>query len=227
MTESYLTRAEIDHLAHQLAKLPGLEAELAVAVTGLRRGTPVRRSVPRSKPPYSIEMQSLIDDLRNTLVAVIRDLCEQRNIDGHNIGNSIAGMGKWLHDNRFGLQLIESGEESFNDVCDVIGRCERAVSWSEFDHTVSPERVAAANRQIVTGPQVEKLARKLGDTGKGLNRKRVTYLRNRGLLKGWQDKPNEDQHPDAPSPEWKYRLGDVLDAHEKANTYPRRTRVEK
>ena len=73
MSDPYLTRAEIDHLANELAKLPGIEAELAVAVTGVRRGAPVRRAVPRSKPPYSIEMQSLIDDLRDTLVAVVRD----------------------------------------------------------------------------------------------------------------------------------------------------------
>lgn len=221
MTEPYLTRAEIDHLADQLAKLPGLEAELAVAVTGMRRGGPTRRSTPRSRPPYSIEMQSLIDDLTSTLVTVIRDLCEQRALDYDGAG-SISGMGKWLHANRFGLQLIDSGVESFHNLCQVISRCERAMSWSEQEYAVTPERVEAANRQVVTGPQVEKLAYKLGELAQGLNRKRVTYLRRRKLLKGWQD--DGECHGDV-DPEWKYYLGDVLAAHQKAKQYTPKKRV--
>ena len=221
MSDPYLTRAEIDHLANELAKLPGIEAELAVAVTGMRRGAPVRRAVPRSKPPYSIEMQSLIDDLRNTLVAVVRDLCEQRGLE-YDGGRSISGIGKWLHANRFGLQLIESGVESFNDLCTIITRCERSLSWSEFDHVVNPERVEAANRQVVTGPQVEKLAYKLGELAEGLNRKRVTYLRRRNLLQGWQDEAGQRNKVEA---EWKYYLGDVLAAHQKAKTYTPKKRV--
>lgn len=217
MSDNYLTRAEIEHLADQLAKLPGIESELAVAVTGIRRGTPTRRSAPRSTPPYSIEIQCLIDDLGATLVAVIRDLCEQRGLD-YNGANSISGMGKWLHANRYGLQLIESGVESFNDVCKIIQQCERALSWSEQEYSISKERLEAANRQVVTGPQVEKLAYKLGDLGKGLNRKRVTYLRNRGLLRGWKDKETIK----GVEPEWKYHLGDVLKAHQSVITFTQR-----
>lgn len=221
MSDPYLTRAEIDHLANELAKLPGIEAELAVAVTGVRRGAPVRRAVPRSKPPYSIEVQSLIDDLRNTLVAVVRDLCEQRGLD-YDGGQSISGIGKWLHAHRVGLQLIESGVESFNDLCTIITRCERSLSWSDYDRPVSRDRVEAANRQVVTGPQVEKLAYKLGDMGSGLNRKRVTYLRRRALLEGWQD---DDERRNGIEPEWKYYLGDVLAAHQKAKQYTPKKRV--
>ena len=216
-----LTRAEVDHLADQLAKLPGIEAELAVAVTGMRRGQQTRRSVPRSKPPYSIETQCLIDELRNTLVGVVRDLCEQRGL-GYDGGNSISGMGKWLSDHRFGLQLIESGVESFHDVCKVVAKCERALSWGDQEYEISAERVEAANRQVVTGPQMEKLARKLGDVGKGLTRKRVTYLRNRGLLKGWKD----ENTIEGVEPEWKYHLGDVLKAHQSVITFSQRKRVD-
>ena len=220
-TGAYLTRAEIDYLADQLAKLPGLEMELAVAVTGMRRSTGGRRSVPRSKPPYSIEMQALIDDLTSTLVTAIRDLCEQRALD-YDGSSSISGMGKWLTRNRYGLQLIESGVESFHDLCEIITRCERAMAWSEQEYAVTPERVEAANRQVVTGPQVEKLAYKLGELAQGLNRKRVTYLRRRNLLQGWQD--DGECHSDV-DPEWKYYLGDVLAAHQKAKQYTPKKRV--
>jgi hypothetical protein len=86
------------------------------------------------------------------------------------------------------------------------------VSWSEFDHTVSPERVEAANRQLVTAQQVAKLARKLGDQGKGLTYERVRTLRRRaGLNVAYQDEGTGTIF---------YRLGDVLAAHQK---YSRRT----
>lgn len=215
MTDGYLTRSEVNHLADQLAKLPGIEAELAVAVTGMRRGGPARRSVPRSRPPYSIEMQSLIDDLRTTLVAVIRDLCEQRDL-GYEGGASIAGMGKWLSDHRFGLQLIESGVESFHDVCKVIDRCERAMSWSEQEYRIPKDRedemVERANRFEVDAAGVERLARKLGDQAKGLNRARVDYLRRNKYLVGHREVDKETGEEG----KWWYFLGDVLKAHKAA-----------
>lgn len=88
---------------------------------------------------------------------------------------------------------------------------------------MSPQRVEAANRQVVTGPQMEKLAHKLGDIGHGLSRKRVTYLRRRGLLDGWQD--HDELLRDGVEPEWKYYLGDVLAAHQKAARYKIRGQV--
>lgn len=216
MSDPYLTRAEIDHLANELAKLPGIEAELVVAVTGVRRGAPVRRAMPRSKPPYSIEMQSLIDDLRDTLVAVVRDLCEQRGLD-YDGGQSISGIGKWLHANRFGLQLIESGVESFNDLCTIITRCERSLSWSEQEYRIPKDRedemVARANRFEVDAAAVERMAHKLGDQAKGLNRDRVDYLRRHEYLEGHR---NVDEKTGEPVGKWWYYLGDVLSAHKKA-----------
>lgn len=200
-TGAYLTRAEIDHLADELAKLPGLEAELAVAVTGMRRGGPVRRSVPRSKPPYSIEMQSLIDDLRNTLVAVIRDLCEQRALD-YDGSSSISGMGKWLTRNRYGLQLIESGAESFHDLCEIITRCERAMAWST-DPPLAPAEKHAARGAFVTATTIEIVARRVGVYG--LTEDRLRYLARKGRIRASNRPGNTDARV--------YLLGDVLDAH--------------
>lgn len=203
MSDPYLTRAEIDHLANELAKLPGIEAELAVAVTGSRRGGVVRRSMPRSRPPYSIEMQSLIDDLRNTLVAVIRDLCEQRTLDYDGAG-SISGMGKWLHANRFGLQLIESGVESFNDVCSVIQRCERSMAWSSMDAPLAAEDRAKAEDARVSLSTIEVVARRVGEMD--LTRGRLRRLIRESNLRPLTKTADGTKL---------YRFGDVVTAHRK------------
>lgn len=207
MSEQYLTRAEIDHLADQLAKLPGLEAELAVAVTGMRRGGPTRRSTPRSRPPYSIEMQSLIDDLRNTLVAVIRDLCEQRGM-GYDGAASISGMGKWLHANRFGLQLIESGVESFNDVCTVISRCERTLSFGEMAAPLAADDRAKAEDARVSLSTVETVARRVGELD-------LTRGRLRRLISQSRVKPLSEAKENGKAVKL-YRFGDIVDAHRNA-----------
>lgn len=205
MTEPYLTRAEIDHLADQLAKLPGLEAELAVAVTGMRRGGPTRRSTPRSRPPYSIEMQSLIDDLRATLVAVIRDLCEQRALD-YDGSSSISGMGKWLTRNRYGLQLIESGVESFHDLCEIITRCERAMAWSSsMDAPLAAEDRAKAEDARVSLSTVEVVARRVGEMD-------LTRGRLRRLVKQSRVRPLTT----AADGTKLYRFGDIVAAHRDA-----------
>ena len=201
MTDGYLTRAEINHLADELAKLPGLESELAVAVYGLRRGTPTRRSTPRSKPPYSIEMQSLIDDLRTTLVAVIRDLCEQRGLD-YEGGTSIAGMGKWLSDHRFGLQLIESGVESFHDVCKVIVKCERALSFGDAPAPLAAEDRALAEDARVSLSTDETVARRVGEMD-------LTRGRLRRLIRQSRVTPLTT----AVDGTKLYRFGDIVAAH--------------
>lgn len=203
MSDLYLTRAEIDHLANELAKLPGIEAELAVAVTGMRRGAPVRRAVPRSKPPYSIEMQSLIDDLRNTLVAVVRDLCEQHGLE-YDGGRSISGIGKWLHANRFGLQLIESGVESFNDLCTIITRCERSLSWSSMDAPLAAEDRAKAEDARVSLSTIEVVARRVGEMD--LTRGRLRRLIRESNLRPLTKTADGTKL---------YRFGDVVTAHRK------------
>lgn len=204
MTDRYLTRAEIDHLATQLAKLSILEVELAVAVTGVHRGNSVRRSAPASRPPYSIEMQCLIDDLANVLWAVIRDLCEQRGLE-YDSSASIAGMGKWLHGNRFGLQLIESGVESFNDVCNVIRRCEKALAYGDMPAPLLAEDRAKAEDARVSLSTIETVARSVGELD-------LTRGRLRRLIR------QSDLSPLTTTADGTklYRFGDVVSAHRAA-----------
>lgn len=206
MTDGYLTHAEINHLADQLAKLPGLEVELAVAVTGARHGTTGRRSVPRSRPPYSIEIQTLIDDLHATLVAVILDLSGQRGLD-YDGGNNIAGMGKWLHRNRYGLQLIESGIESFNDICRIVQRCERALSFDQRADPLAAADRAKAEDARVTLSTIETVARRVGEAD-------LTRGRLRRLIKQSRVKPLTT----AADGTKLYRFGDIIAAHRDAPT---------
>lgn len=204
MTDGYLTRSEIDHLANELAKLPGIERELAVAVYGLRRGTPTRRSVPRSKPPYSIETQALIDELYDTLATVIRDLCEQRGLD-YSGGASIAGMGKWLTDNRFGLQLIESGVESFHDVCKIVAKCERALSFGDAPAPLAAKDRALAEDARVSLSTIETVARRVGEMD-------LTRGRLRRLIRQSRVTPLTT----AVDGTKLYRFGDIVAAHRDA-----------
>ncbi|MBF6339701.1 hypothetical protein IU450_27970 [Nocardia abscessus] len=79
------------------------------------------------------------------------------------------------------------------------------------DIVIDQARLRAANNKVVTAYQVEKLAAKLGDVGKGLNRDRVRYLTKKGLQE--VDRDGETKF---------YRLGDVLAVHVQHPRRPRR-----
>ncbi len=211
-----LTRADIDELAAKLDLLPDLEREMAIALTGTTRpgGPGVRRPAPSSRPPDPIHIEELLAALHATLLATVRAIERDRGAV-YDSGASITAVGAWLLRYRFALQLMASGVELRDQLVAIIDRCSRAMNHVEPEYVYSEARVKKANRKVVTGPQVEKLAYKLGDCGRGLNRKRVTYLRRRGLLAGWRDSTPIG----GVEPEWKYRLGDVLAAHQKARSY--------
>ena len=70
-----------------------------------------------------------------------------------------------------------------------------------------------ANRKVVTGPQVEKLAYKLGDCGRGLNQTGDVPASARSARR------LATPHRSVASSPRKHRLGDVLAAHQKARSY--------
>ncbi|MFT4125092.1 MAG: hypothetical protein QM662_02525 [Gordonia sp. (in: high G+C Gram-positive bacteria)] len=208
-SQRFPSRAEVDELAQKLADLPTIEREFAIALTGQTRlpgprGAITRRPQPDSRPPYPLHIADALDALKATLVAAVRDIEETRHLR-YTGGDTITGCGTWLTRNRFALMLMDTGMAHWEHLCHEIDQCAHMLGEREAAYTVSQARVDAANRQRVTALEAERIARKLGDAGRGLTRQRVDKLRRRGLLAGARAS-NEDP--------WTYALGDVLRAHQ-------------
>lgn len=206
--DGFLTRAEVDYLAEKLSHVPDLESEMAIALTGQSsaRGNTGRRMKPGSRPPYPLHIEAMLDELKAELVGAVRHVIESRGID-YDGGDTLSGCSKWLIRYRFALSMMVDAGETFDGLCKVIDRARRTMQHEEREE-ISRAQVDAANRQVVTSSQVEVLARKLGEDFRTLNRKRVDYLRKRGVLRG-----------ECHDGEWFYRLGDVLEAHRVARVY--------
>ncbi|ROZ88997.1 hypothetical protein [Gordonia sp. OPL2] len=213
----FILRAEIDYLKGKLeavvdpdlldAMYTSLSPDASMGSFGGGGGSRQQHS----KPPYAMHIEALIDELRNELATVIRDMCETRKVE-YTDGQDERAMARWLIQNRYGLAMMQQAPELFEGLVTVIDKCLRSVGQLQPEYRVTPTKVKAANKQVVTGPQVEKLARQLGDEARGLTRKRVDHLRRIGELDGTQD---------AESGTWFYHLGDVIDAHKRAKQYRR------
>lgn len=201
----FITRAELEYLTAKLKLVDHLVMEMAIALSGdaVIEGS-AGRSAPRSKAPYPIHLEALLGELTNELGTTIRDICETRCLP-YEGGQGVSSMSAWLVRYRYALAMSPQAPELFDGLVRIIDRCLRAMNQLEYEHMISQNRIDAANRQVVTGPQMEKLARKLGDQGKGLTERRVKHLRDRGLLSGTKDGDT-----------WFYHLGDILAAHERA-----------
>ncbi|GAS92669.1 hypothetical protein [Mycolicibacterium brisbanense] len=204
----YLTRPKQSELRDKLGTVPALAEDLAVTVTRQARiqksglGKP-RRQKPESRVPYHIGASDAADALHNCLVTWVRFICEERQVyyRGHDDDISLS---RWLRSHVTVLALIPGSEESCDEIVGCIDECRRQVDLPPEDLVViDAARVRAANRQVVTAGQVEKIAGKLGLLGKGLNKRRVeTLVRQRELSPCARDGDVRF-----------YRLGDVLDAH--------------
>lgn len=208
--DSYLlSEGELYDLATKLDTVGWIVERLAIlAVDPMPRlgiAGPHVQTQPGSKPPYNIGAQTVIDELGNELGTTVRLICEHRGAEPEPMGTVAAAA--WLKRHRVAIAIMPSAREIHDSLIKTINRCARAAGVVETEHRISAAMVAEANRQTVTAIQVDKLAWKLGDQAKGLNKNRVDYLRRRGLLTGTQD-------PDTGT--WFYHLGDVLAAHKRA-----------
>lgn len=204
----HLPRADQRKLTEALGAIPTLADQLAVTVTrqshiqksGL--GKP-RRQKPGSRIPYHIGAAEAADNLRNALVTWVRFTCEARQIH-YRGGDDIMSHARWLRRNMIQLALTEGSEEALNDITDKINECRRQVDLPPDDELhIDRDRIEAANRQILTAGQVEKIAHKLGNPGVGLNKRRVETLVRQKKLRACAKDGQVNF----------YRLGDVLDAH--------------
>lgn len=206
----HLPRADQRKLTEALGTIPTLADQLAVTVTrqshiqksGL--GKP-RRQKPGSRIPYHIGAAEAADNLRNALVTWVRFTCEARQIHYHG-GDDIMSHARWLRRNMIQLALTEGSEEALNDITAAIDDCSRQVDLPPDDELhIDRDRIEAANRQVLTAGQIEKIAHKLGDLGKRLTVERVHGLNRRGHLRPVSTDPQSGTKF--------YRLGDILHAH--------------
>lgn len=211
-----LSDGELDHLARKLDGVGEIFDRLATLGPMSRMGVsgPQVQSQPRSRPPYNLGAQGLIDELCNEISTTVRHICEHRRIDVEPMG--IEASAAWLRKHRTGIAVMADAEEIYENLIKVIDRCAGAVGLHVQEYHVNDALVEQANRFRVSSVRAEKLAYKLGDQAKGLNRNRVDYLRRAGHLSGeWDDEAKC----------WMYLLGDVLAAHKRAREVRRRGKV--
>ena len=216
-----LTTGELDDLARALDHITtDLIDRLAIAATDpwTRNSIagPHVQTQPCSRPPYNLNAEILLTTLRETLATTITAICTHRNTNRPDI-NSLASAASWIRKHRIALQAMPDGRTHYNPLRRAIDQATRAIAREDQEPKHREDvMVAAANKQVVTGAQVERMAHKLGDQARGLTRKRVTYLRNRNLLNGTRDDDTG---------EWFYYLGDILTAHATAATYRRKLKT--
>ncbi|MDF3280469.1 hypothetical protein [Gordonia sp. N1V] len=211
-----LSPGELDDLARKL-DLVTTDLVVRLAIAGepwSRMGVagPHVQSQPCSRPPYNIGADIVREALWNELGTTIRVLCEHRGVEVPAFDSLVAAAG-WLRQHRVAFSTMDAqvGRELAFGVMRAIDSAVRSVGVVDQEYRIPDMRaqimIATANQHQVDAGRVEKLAHKLGDQAKGLNRRRVDYLRRSGQLMGeWDEETGK----------WWYRLGDVLAAHKRA-----------
>lgn len=215
-TDFVLTDTELQTLARKLDTISDIELTAAIALTGGTTTPPAlatTRPQPRSRPPYPLHLEAMLEKLYNELATTARDICEHRSVTYAGSGGSCVALARWISDYRTSLATMPQGVELYDGLIAACDEAARAVNQLDEDRAISQEMVDAANRSIVTVATIETIARKLGDEGKGLGRERMqTLIRSSGLCEASTDKDTGTKF---------YRLGDVLFFHA---THSRRTR---
>lgn len=206
----YLDRRGQRELVSILVGIPALVEDLSVTLTRQGRisrgdmGKPRRRKRDGTLPLH-LGAAEASAELHNCLSTWARAVCEQRALD-YDGNDDIIGLARWLRRWVIALAMTEGAEESLPDIKAHVGDCRRIVDLPPEDYVlIDRERVEKANRQVLTAGQVEKVARRLGEVGQGLTKRRVETLARHSRI-----------HPAAVDGDTRfYRLGDVLDAHKR------------
>lgn len=214
-----LTRDELKTLHAKLDTISDIELRAAIALTPRLAAANAQppdlagtRAQPRSRPPYPLHLNEMLERLYNELATTARHMCEHRGLD-YAGGVSCAAVAKWIDDYRQSLASMPDGIELYDNLIRHLDIAAKALNRHDEDRHISQAMVEAANRSVVTVGTIEGIARQLGDSGKGLTRERMqTLIRASGLTETSTDKGTGTKF---------YRLGDVLFFHK---THKRRAR---
>lgn len=205
----FIPRKDQSAILAALRKVPLLAEELAITETrqasvsksGMGGGRHPKKL--ESRLPFHIGAFDATNALHAELGTWIRLACEQRGIEAPEAGDMIS-RARWLNRNILALAMTEGADEAPGAICNAVADCERVIDLPPDDEIIiDPQRLRAANGQVVTAYQVEKIAAKLGAVGKGLNRDRVRYLVRAKSLRSCATDGDTTF----------YRLGDVLQSH--------------
>ncbi|MFD4457682.1 hypothetical protein [Nocardia sp. NPDC058480] len=204
----FLSRSELRTLIEALRTIPAIVRDLAVTIARESRTRPgldeTARVAPKSMPPIDLEAWQAGEDLRNVITSWVRLVCETRGLEVPAV-NDLLGAAKWLDHQAIPFAMTEGSDSAWWDITAAIDECRRLIDLpTTADVVIDQDRLRRANNSVLTAYEVEKVAGKLGDLGKGLNRDRVRYLAKKGLKSCGVDGDTSF-----------YRLGDVLAAHQK------------
>lgn len=217
----YLADPDIEELRRHLTKVTTIVDNYAITLTSQDRVRPPALGGKGGKAlleevcPLNVEARDRLDELANELGTVARDMCETRGItyDGD---EHLLGVARWLRINVIALALMPAAEELRDGIVRAIDRCLDVVDLpTERSVVIDRDRIAAANRQVVTADAAERIAGRLGELGKGLTAARVRLLRKKGHIAPCSTDKDSGAHF--------YRLGEVLDAHHRIDTRLRST----
>lgn len=226
----FLSRPEMSKLIDELRKLPRIVEDLAVTIARLARVQAAGHSISlgaaaQSRPPIHLDAWQAEQALHWHLATTVRIVCEERGMSYVPVGwlgpdfigpprpgqqrmqpghvPSTLELGRWLDRHVVSLAMTADAGALYLDLLAAIAECEALIDLPPDDLVqIDQRRVDAANNKILTAYQIEKVAAKLGDVGRGLTRDRVRYLAKRGLREAGRD--GETRF---------YRLGDVLAKH--------------
>jgi hypothetical protein len=230
----YLADPDIEELRRHLTRVTTIVDNYAITLTSQDRVRPPALGGKTGKAkleemcPLNVEARDRLDRLANELGTVARDICETRGITWKPVDSlphgfvgplplgwrrlprdyqaNILDVARWLRVNVIALALMPAAEELRDGIVKAIDRCLDIVDLpTERSVVIDRDRIAAANRQVVTADAAERIAGRLGELGKGRTAARVRLLRKKGHIAPCSTDKDSGAHF--------YRLGEVLDAH--------------
>ncbi|GAA2071877.1 hypothetical protein [Williamsia deligens] len=218
-TTYFIPKAERADLAQRLGEVPALCEELAV--TKLRQDRIVRVGGGGHAPHDSSRTvfhggaDNALAALHNSLTSWVRHtMCEHRGLPYPDTATTTITAAAWLRKNISVVAMTPGTEEAHTDITYRLRQAYRAVDLPPPapPRVITADEIARSNRQIATPSQIEVIAGRLGDLGRGLDRQRVYRLRRRGALRPLINLEKGVEPQLYVQPEC-FRLGDVLDAH--------------
>jgi len=220
MSEIYFVcREDRQMLDKLLGEIPGLIDDLAITICRQDRtgkgGMKISSGENVQPMPFNVGASDAGDYLRNELNTWARLVCEERYIS-YDGSNSVAGESVWLRKNLASLAMTQGAEDALPGIESAMKRCRRAMDIPADDDVAVPVvDVAQARNSELNAAAIARMRHELGLPE--LNARRIETLLKAGALKPCRvvSMPKRDLVV--------YRLGDVLDAHER---FPSRTRKE-
>lgn len=220
MSEIYFVcREDRQMLDKLLGEIPGLVDDLAITICRQDRtgkgGMKISSGSDEQPMPFNVGASDAGDYLRNELNTWARLVCEERFIS-YDGSDSVVGVSVWLRKNLASLAMTQGAEDALPGIESAMKRCRRAMDIPADDDVAVPVvDVAQARNSELNAAAIARMRHQLG--AEDLNARRVETLRKAGKLEPVRLVPCGKRTIAV------YRLGDVLDAHER---FPSRIRKE-